>query len=63
MVCCDLVENNIIGGVEAQVLRHLLLGAASLTEYQFQQLQYIRIIPSNITAVRLSILDEKAIPS
>ncbi len=61
-VCCDLVESNIIGGVEAQVLRRLLLGATSLTEYQFQQLQYIRIIPSNITAVRLSLLDEKAIP-
>ncbi len=51
------------GGVEAQVLCRLLMGAASLMEYpQFQQLQYMRIIPSYITAVRLRLLDEKAIP-
>ncbi len=61
-VWCDLVESNIIGRVETQVLSRLLPVAASLTEYQFQQLQYIRIIPSNITAVQLSLLREKAIP-
>ena len=61
-VCCDLVESNIIGGVEAQVLRRLLLGADTLTEYQFQYLQYIRIIHSYITTVQLTLVDEKGQP-
>ncbi len=61
-VYCDPAESNIIEGEEVQVLHHLLLGAPSLTKYQFQQMQYIMIIPSNITAVRLSLLDEKKIP-
>lgn len=61
-VCCDLVESNIIGGTEAQVLRRLLPGSGSLIEYQFQQLQYMRIISSYITQIRLSFVDEKNKP-
>ena len=64
-VHCDLVDNNIINGIESQVLRRIpnVLSSGQPLHWQFEHLYYINLITTQIRSVRIRILDEKGLPT
>ncbi len=58
-VCCDVIESSIIHGSQAQVLRRLVNRDIHDVHWDFDQLQYKRIISNAVTTVRIYLLNEK----
>ena len=62
-VCCDAIESSIIHSSQAQILRRLINTDVTNVHWDFEQLQYKKIIISDLSSVRVYLLDEKGNPA
>ena len=65
-ISCDLLESSMINGSQFQVLRRLPHVGNTIDQqvhWQFDRLQYIMLLPSMVTSVRLRLLNEKHEPA
>ena len=65
-ISCDLLESSIINGSQDQVLRrlpHIGNNIDQQIHWQFDHFQYITLLPSMVTSVRLRLSNEKGEPA